>query len=99
MPDLEKQRVGFVRRFVSGMRFPYAFLAMAAVFLADLAIPDVIPFLDEIGLGLLTALLAGAYAGLGQNITRPLFDTLGPLSALAAAIFLRDLLGAATDRS
>ena len=38
----------------------------AAVFLADLAFPDVIPFIDEILLGLATVLL-GAWKERGAN--------------------------------
>jgi hypothetical protein len=44
-------------RFASGLRFPYLFAAMAALFLLDLLIPDLIPFADELLLGLLTLLL------------------------------------------
>ena len=39
------------------LRFPGLFLLLAALTLADLLIPDVIPLVDEIGLGLLTLLL------------------------------------------
>jgi hypothetical protein len=41
-----------------GLRFPKLFLITAVVFVADLLIPDVIPFIDEILLGLGTLLLA-----------------------------------------
>ncbi|MCR9105457.1 MAG: hypothetical protein NXI15_09215 [Gammaproteobacteria bacterium] len=40
------------------LRFPYLFLLTATVFVADLFIPDVIPFADEIVIGLVTLLLA-----------------------------------------
>ena len=40
------------------LRFPGLFLILALLTLADLLIPDFIPFVDEIGLGLLTLLLA-----------------------------------------
>lgn len=42
----------------SKLRFPYLFLLTAAVFVADVLIPDVIPFADEIVIGLVTLLLA-----------------------------------------
>ncbi|MGD8862876.1 MAG: hypothetical protein PVI30_22880 [Myxococcales bacterium] len=38
------------------LRFPWLFVLTAAVFVADLLIPDAIPFVDELLLGLLTAL-------------------------------------------
>jgi hypothetical protein len=44
-------------RFASRLRFPQLFLLAAVLFLVDLAIPDVIPFVDEILLGLATLLL------------------------------------------
>lgn len=44
-------------QFLERLRFPQLFLILAAVFLADLAIPDFIPMVDEIVLGLLTLML------------------------------------------
>ena len=46
-------------RFASRLRFPQLFFLVAALFLVDLAVPDLIPFADEILLGLLTLLLGG----------------------------------------
>lgn len=43
--------------FASRLRFPQLFLLTAAVFFLDLIIPDVIPFADEVLLGLLTTML------------------------------------------
>lgn len=40
------------------LRFPGLFLILALLTLADLIIPDFLPFVDEIGLALLTLLLA-----------------------------------------
>lgn len=45
-----------VGRYASRLRFPYLFLATAILFVADLAFPDLVPFADEVLLGLLTAL-------------------------------------------
>ena len=39
-----------------GLRFPALFLILLTVTLADIAIPDIIPFVDEIILAALTAL-------------------------------------------
>jgi hypothetical protein len=46
-----------VARFAAGLRFPTLFALMATLFLLDLVIPDVIPFVDEIMLALGTLLL------------------------------------------
>jgi hypothetical protein len=44
-------------QFASGLRFPTLFLLLLALFALDVIIPDVIPFVDELMLGLLTLLL------------------------------------------
>lgn len=50
--------VGWFVRWASGLRFPWLFAITATIFLADLLVPDVIPFADEILLGLFVGLLA-----------------------------------------
>jgi Family of unknown function (DUF6116) len=49
---------GLIARALSrlNLRFPVLFLVLLTVTIADLLIPDVIPFVDEIVLGLLTAI-------------------------------------------
>jgi len=42
---------------LGGLRFPYLFLLAGGLFVLDLFVPDLIPFADEIMLGLLTLLL------------------------------------------
>lgn len=54
------------------LRFPYIFLLTAIIFVADLAIPDVIPLADEIIIGLVTLLLA--------NLKKPSEKTEEPAS-------------------
>ncbi len=49
--------VGMALRYLSRLRFPQLFVITAVLFLLDLFIPDVIPFADEILLGLVTVLL------------------------------------------
>lgn len=49
---------GLVKRFAARLRFPTLFALSAILFVADLFIPDLIPFFDEIFLALLTLLLA-----------------------------------------
>jgi Family of unknown function (DUF6116) len=44
-------------QYASGLRFPKLLALAALVFVIDLIIPDVIPFADEILLGLITLLL------------------------------------------
>ncbi len=42
---------------VARLRQPQLFLLVGTVFLADLLVPDAIPFVDEILLGLVTTIL------------------------------------------
>ena len=49
---------GMVLRWANGLRFPYLFLLTAALFVANLFIPDVVPFADELIMGLVAMLLA-----------------------------------------
>jgi hypothetical protein len=54
-------RGGFAGAFIrwsSNLRFPYLLLLMAVLFVLNLFIPDVVPFADEIIMGLVAALLA-----------------------------------------
>ena len=46
-----------VTRFAAGLRFPALFMLAATLFVVDLLVPDLIPFLDEILLALATLLL------------------------------------------
>lgn len=46
-----------------GLRFPKLFMITAVLFVADLLIPDFIPFIDEILLGLGTLLLGNLRRG------------------------------------
>ncbi|MEO6173080.1 MAG: DUF6116 family protein [Arenimonas sp.] len=50
--------LGPILGYASRLRFPTLFLVIAGLFVFDLIIPDFIPFLDEIMLGLSTVLLA-----------------------------------------
>jgi hypothetical protein len=47
-----------LRRFTAGLRYPQLFLLTAALFAVDLFVLDMIPFVDELLLGMLTLLLA-----------------------------------------
>lgn len=47
-----------VVRFFGRLSYPKLFALTAVLFLADLVVPDVIPFVDELLLGLGTLLLA-----------------------------------------
>lgn len=59
MPDSSPRSSPVYRilQFASGLRFPTLFLLFLALFALDVIVPDVIPFVDEILLGLLTLLL------------------------------------------
>jgi hypothetical protein len=45
----------FIQRYTESLRFPSLVALIAVVFVLDLFIPDIIPFADEIVLGLLLA--------------------------------------------
>ena len=47
---------GIVLRWASKLRFPYLFFLTLALFIANLFIPDVVPFADELIMGLVAAL-------------------------------------------
>jgi hypothetical protein len=49
--------LGLVERFAGSLRFPQLFWLTLTLFLLDVLIPDLIPFADEILLGLATLLL------------------------------------------
>lgn len=48
---------GVIEGFISRLRYPQLFFVLAALFVVDLFVPDLIPFADELLLGLLTALV------------------------------------------
>ena len=53
----KKERTRLIEKYAAGLKYPYLFLLIAIVFLVDLIVPDMIPFVDEILLGLLAVLL------------------------------------------
>jgi hypothetical protein len=54
--------VGWIATRLARLRFPTLFGITAALFVADLVVPDVIPFFDEILLGVAAALLGSWHA-------------------------------------
>lgn len=48
---------GVILRWASRLRFPYLFLLTLVLFVLNLFIPDVLPFADEVIMGLVAALL------------------------------------------
>ncbi len=50
--------VSGVVAYLARLRFPTLMLVTAALFAVDLIVPDMLPFADEVLLGLLTALFA-----------------------------------------
>jgi hypothetical protein len=46
-----------VTRFATGLRYPTLFKLVGVLFLVDFFVPDLVPFIDEILLGLGTLLL------------------------------------------
>ena len=58
MPDpVRDASKTLINRFASRLKFPQLFAFVATLFVIDLIIPDMIPFIDEILLGLVTLLL------------------------------------------
>jgi Family of unknown function (DUF6116) len=49
--------IKLILRYVQRLRFPQLFALTAALFLLDLLVPDVIPMIDELLLGLVTVML------------------------------------------
>ena len=56
----EKRQTSFPFSMLERLRFPQLFLLLLALFMADLFVPDPIPFLDELMLGILT-LMVGSW--------------------------------------
>jgi hypothetical protein len=48
---------GFLLRYAARLRFPTLFALVFTLFCFDLLVPDVLPFVDEILLGLLSLML------------------------------------------
>ena len=50
--------VGMFMRWAARLRFPYLFALTAVVFVFNLFVPDALPLVDEVIMGLVAALLA-----------------------------------------
>lgn len=73
--------VGLLQRFASRLRFPQLFFFAAGLFLLDLLIPDLVPFVDEILLGLLTLLLGNLRSESDVDDERPPIKDVTPPGA------------------
>lgn len=49
---------GILLRWASGLRFPYLFLLTALLFIINLIVPDFVPVVDELIMGLVALTLA-----------------------------------------
>ncbi len=62
-------------RYASNLRFPKLLAITTGLFVIDLFLPDVVPFVDEILLGLISLLLASLRKGRGEfphkNASKP----------------------------
>ena len=59
-----------IARFASRLKYPQLFFVTLGLFLLDLVVPDLFPFIDEIVLGLLTVLLGTWADERGQDDVR-----------------------------
>lgn len=59
-----------ISRFASRLKYPQLFFVTLTLFLVDLVVPDLFPFIDEILLGLLTVLLGSWADDRGQDDVR-----------------------------
>jgi len=50
-------RSGVIRRYASRLKFPKLLILLTIVFIIDVLVPDPLPFLDEIFMGLLAGLV------------------------------------------
>jgi len=55
---LRRISLALLGRYGAGLRYPHLLLLTGALFALDLVVPDGLPFLDEIFLGLMTLLFA-----------------------------------------
>jgi hypothetical protein len=58
MARLPNPIVGAIAGWAGRLRFPVLFAVVAALFVADLIVPDLLPFADELLLAMLTVLFA-----------------------------------------
>ena len=59
--------LGPIFAFAGRLRFPTLFLITGGLFLFDLVVPDLVPFVDEILLGLGTLILSSWKRGRGSD--------------------------------
>lgn len=57
MTKSEVTSSGWFARLTRNLRFPQLFLLIVALFIVDMMVPDIVPFVDEIILGLLALVL------------------------------------------
>lgn len=62
--------VGWLLRYASRLRHPHLFLLFLALFVLDLLVPDMVPFADEVLLGLFSLLL-GTWRDRGAEEEEP----------------------------
>jgi hypothetical protein len=63
-----------VESFASRLRYPQLFFVLVVLFVLDLLIPDAIPFVDEVMLGLLAVLVGRIRAPREEPAERPVKD-------------------------
>ncbi len=64
---LQRIAVALLGRYGTRLRFPHLLLITGALFAADVIVPDGVPLLDEVFLGLMTMLFASWRNGKGEK--------------------------------
>ena len=68
-----------VTRFAAGLRYPTLFKLVGILFLVDFFVPDLVPFIDEILLGLGTLLLGSLRTrGRAPGVAKATLETANP---------------------
>jgi hypothetical protein len=61
--------IGPLMKYLSRLRFPHLFVVTVGLFILNIIVPDVIPFADEILLGLVALLLGSIRKKKTPNVT------------------------------
>ncbi len=81
MPVPRASLAALAGRFLGRLRFPQLFALALVLFVADLVVPDLIPFVDELLLGIATILLGSLEKAPERTEKPPMKDVTPPRDA------------------